>query len=422
MEDNNNNLIINDIIYNNMENNNTTNDIQLDTTIDNNHTTTNNNMEMNDENNMDDVGIMNNNDVQNNEIVAINNETVIDNNNTDDIDNTATTATNINTGLVKRYFTIVAPDDVLLGRGARFTNNEGNKRFRTLINERKDEYLSSNRHQLKNNIATEIIDEIRRNRKGLFLRMVDTNLNILKQNGLIPNDASSAWYVADDNAILQKVKQALREVDELTTEPEQSYTTYINNKSSSSLLTSTKTKRKWIARNSLPPKIMTVEVNDVLLGRGAAIIHNEGNIKFRKLVIERKEEYILSKRHQLKNTIAKEIINEITHNRKGRFLRMIEGNNLEELIQEKEHIPIDEKSAWVVADDIVILEKVKQALRELDDTPVAMNKKRRWNCKLSLARAAEKEAKTLKRTNQNRNKSTKTNILKQEQQHQVQQV
>ena len=40
---------------------------------------------------------------------------------------------------IPHYFTIVEPNDVLLGRGAPVINNEGNVRFRTIVTQRKDD-------------------------------------------------------------------------------------------------------------------------------------------------------------------------------------------------------------------------------------------------------------------------------------------
>lgn len=102
--------------------------------------------------------------------------------------------------------------------------------------------------------------------------------------------------------------------------------------------------------------------NDVLLGRGAPTIHFEGNVRFRHLIATRKVEYMSTGRHKRKCVIAQQIIDEIVVGRRGRFLRKI--NTVEEA--ERLGVPPGVKQAWVPADPTVILEKVKQALRDKD--------------------------------------------------------
>jgi hypothetical protein len=114
--------------------------------------------------------------------------------------------------------------------------------------------------------------------------------------------------------------------------------------------------------------VYNVESNDVLLGRGAPIINNKGNIKFRKVVNARKAEYMASCRHDIKNKIANEVIN-IIASRNGRFLRRVEDS--EEAL--KLGISVTDESVWVVADEYVSLQKVKQALREQGSKHSATN-------------------------------------------------
>lgn len=107
-----------------------------------------------------------------------------------------------------------------------------------------------------------------------------------------------------------------------------------------------------------------IKSNDVLLGRGAPIINNKGNQRFRKVVDTRKVEYLASCRHDVKNKIAHEVIKIIISN-DGRFLRKVE--DPEEAL--KLGVSVNDESVWVIADDAVTLQKVKQALREKTYVP-----------------------------------------------------
>lgn len=88
--------------------------------------------------------------------------------------------------------------------------------------------------------------------------------------------------------------------------------------------------------------------NDVLFGRGAPFMRWKGNVKFREFVNTRKAEYLSTRRHADKNIIARQIIDFIRHERNGRFLMKADTTG----------------SSWIEANDSVILEKVKQTLRD----------------------------------------------------------
>jgi hypothetical protein len=119
--------------------------------------------------------------------------------------------------------------------------------------------------------------------------------------------------------------------------------------------------------------------NDILLGRGAPIINYEGNIRFRALVSTRKLEYIGCGRHQVKDGIAKSIIDEIER-REGRFLRRVDpakaliessGTDSEPASSDADKAKVTGRKAnftsnklYQVAEYDVALEKVKQALRD----------------------------------------------------------
>jgi len=87
---------------------------------------------------------------------------------------------------------------VLSGRGGGVNGHPGNKRYRTLVNSMKAEYLSSKtRKTQKTHIAANIAWTIRQsNPPGRFLKV----------------DASTGmWYEIGDKAAFRKTGQALRE-------------------------------------------------------------------------------------------------------------------------------------------------------------------------------------------------------------------
>jgi hypothetical protein len=96
--------------------------------------------------------------------------------------------------------------------------------------------------------------------------------------------------------------------------------------------------------------VLDLNRNDVLLGRGTGTAIYEGNIKFRKLIKQYKEEYtsVDTTRH-MKVAIANRVLNEI-RSRGGRFLRKENKGVYHEVYHE--------------AEEEVALEKVKQALRQ----------------------------------------------------------
>lgn len=116
---------------------------------------------------------------------------------------------------------------------------------------------------------------------------------------------------------------------------------------------------KIIDKNLL---VYNIEPNDVLLGRGSPIVNNKGNIRFRKVVNSRKADYMKSTHHDIKNKIANEVIETITLKNGGRFLRKVEHTH--EVSSLGISILGKESSVWVIVDEHVTLQKVKQALRE----------------------------------------------------------
>lgn len=104
--------------------------------------------------------------------------------------------------------------------------------------------------------------------------------------------------------------------------------------------------------------------DDVLLGRGAALNRFIGNIRFRDLVREKTPDYVKNGRRLMKDRIARDIVRHIQE-RNGRFLRKISD------AQEASFFGLmgSNLDAWVLVDDEVALEKVKQAFRDEHNKP-----------------------------------------------------
>jgi hypothetical protein len=110
-------------------------------------------------------------------------------------------------GSAPQYVTELKPYDILLGRGAPIINYEGNVRFRELVSTRKAEYISTGRHQIKDEIARQIVEEIGK-RNGRFLRKIESQTEAQK---LGISEGTKVWQVANEDVAIEKVKQALRD-------------------------------------------------------------------------------------------------------------------------------------------------------------------------------------------------------------------
>jgi hypothetical protein len=96
--------------------------------------------------------------------------------------------------------------------------------------------------------------------------------------------------------------------------------------------------------------ITEIRANDVLLGRGAGPNEHTGNITFRVIVAKQKAVYMATTNRQEKNKIAIKTI-QIVRAQKGRFLQKVKDRD---------------DDVYEIADDKVVLEKTKQALRHLN--------------------------------------------------------
>jgi hypothetical protein len=96
--------------------------------------------------------------------------------------------------------------------------------------------------------------------------------------------------------------------------------------------------------------ISDIGPNDVLLGRGAGPNEHVGNITFRQIVADHKKAYMTTTNRKIKNQIAKQAI-QVVKADNGRFLQKVKDKD---------------GDIYMLADETVVLEKTKQALRHLE--------------------------------------------------------
>lgn len=107
-----------------------------------------------------------------------------------------------------QYVTDINPYDVLFGRGSGPNDHEGNIRFRDMVSQRKEEYMATNHRQTKATIAKTIVDTVLAN-NGRFLKKLEPAE--LEKLGLSSSTAMDVYQVVDEDAIMEKAKQALRQ-------------------------------------------------------------------------------------------------------------------------------------------------------------------------------------------------------------------
>ncbi len=115
-------------------------------------------------------------------------------------------SSSLNASSAGHYITQINPNDVLFGRGSGPNDHEGNIRFRDLVGERKAEYMATNHRQTKAKIAREIVGKVIQ-KNGRFLKKVEAVE--AKELG-IPKGVE-AWIAVDEETIMEKAKQALRQ-------------------------------------------------------------------------------------------------------------------------------------------------------------------------------------------------------------------
>jgi len=97
---------------------------------------------------------------------------------------------------IAQYITVLNENDVLLGRGKGVNDYVGNRKFRDLIKDHRQEYLGSTRGD-KTHIARHIVEAVKQlTPQGRFLKKV-------------PN--TRYWVVVEKQVALEKTSQALRE-------------------------------------------------------------------------------------------------------------------------------------------------------------------------------------------------------------------
>jgi hypothetical protein len=106
----------------------------------------------------------------------------------------------------QQLVTSLQSTDVLVGRGSGPNDHEGNILFRSLVRNRKSEYMATNHRQTKTKIAREIIDIVLA-QNGRFMKKIDPSE--AKELG-IPKGVD-AYHPVDERTIMEKTKQALRQ-------------------------------------------------------------------------------------------------------------------------------------------------------------------------------------------------------------------
>jgi len=105
-----------------------------------------------------------------------------------------------------QYVTTVTPNDVLFGRGSGPNDHEGNIKFRDTVSQHKAEYMATNHRQTKAKIAKAVVDTVFAN-NGRFLKKLEPAE--VEKMGL--NSGMDIYVVVDDDTIMEKAKQALRQ-------------------------------------------------------------------------------------------------------------------------------------------------------------------------------------------------------------------
>jgi hypothetical protein len=108
---------------------------------------------------------------------------------------------------MQKYVMELQPTDVLFGRGSGPNDHEGNVRFRHYVAERKAQYMATNHRLTKTRIAREIVDLVHA-ANGRFLKKIEGKEQ-LAELGL--SECSDCYEMVDDDTIMEKAKQALRQ-------------------------------------------------------------------------------------------------------------------------------------------------------------------------------------------------------------------
>jgi len=138
-----------------------------------------------------------------------------------------------------------------------------------------------------------------------------------------------------------------------------------------------KSSPSWMKKKNTGEFVLEVLPNDVLFGRGSGPNVRKGNIQFRELIKERKQEYLSTNNRRTKLIITSDIISKI-YEAGGRFLKKLDDVEaaivlpkvLERLGKKQEdnfeddfdnHEPTD---VYEIQGAAIVMEKTKQALRQ----------------------------------------------------------
>jgi hypothetical protein len=105
-----------------------------------------------------------------------------------------------------QFVTVVNANDVLFGRGSGPNDHEGNIKFRDMVAKRKGEYMSTNHRQTKATIAQEVVGSVFQV-QGRFLKRLEAAE--LQKLGF--PSSTEIYQIVDDNTVMEKAKQALRQ-------------------------------------------------------------------------------------------------------------------------------------------------------------------------------------------------------------------
>jgi hypothetical protein len=121
--------------------------------------------------------------------------------------------------------------------------------------------------------------------------------------------------------------------------------------------------KKSVKSDSQTPKYKAdTSPNDVILGRGSFIAKFPGNIVFRQLLQERRQQYTSTCRRHLKQKIARQLILQVQE-RNGNFLRAVKSSRVDDEQNKDDKQKRTATKKWMIVDDASVSKIIKQALR-----------------------------------------------------------
>lgn len=271
----------------------------------------------------------------------------------------------------------LAQHDVLCGRGAGTSNRAGNIHYRNLIQRYSAAYRAASSTVDKNRIATGIVEQVQL--RGCFMKKIFCSEE--EEEGTTAKKSSTLFYYKEieDKVAVEKTCQALRDASSVSTSspllqqyvpisviPKATTTTTITNTSNpaddnddSSATPSSSTIQKSNIKHA---EMDTINVNDVLLGRGGFTNNHTGNRRFRQLVQQYQMQYFHASKLE-KPAIASMVVQIIRRaNPPGRFLKKVKAEDDADS-SSSSSVGSFFKS-WKDVGDLRAREKVSQALRE----------------------------------------------------------